>query len=110
MRTRKELRDRVYDIAYEISGNKYYKGDIEIVLSAFFYAVQDSLVHDEQVHIRGFGTFNPHHYGRRRVLNPGTGEQNFVEPYVGAKFVPGESLKRALKEGIVRYQVVSTDA
>lgn len=110
MRTRKELINRVYDIAYDISGNKYYKSDIDIVLSALFYAIQDSLIHDEQVHIRGFGTFNTHHYNRRRVLNPGTGEENFVEPYVGAKFAPGEALKKALKEGIVRYQVVNNDA
>lgn len=43
MRTRKELRDKVVDAAYELSGHRYYKGDVDVVLDALVYTIQNSL-------------------------------------------------------------------
>lgn len=110
MRTRRELRNAVYEKAYEISGNKYYKGDIDVVLDALIYVIEERLVNDESVHIRGFGTFNVHHYHKRRVINPRTKEETFVEAYNGVKFVPGDTLKRSMLNGVVRYEAVPDDA
>ncbi len=64
-----------------------------MVVNTFFDSIKDSLVGEERVEIRGFGSFKIKDYGGYTGRNPKTGEVVQVKPKKLPFFRPGKELK-----------------
>lgn len=57
-----------------------------------------ALVNDQRIEIRGFGCIMLHHYEKRTVRNPKTGESLVVKPASRACFKAGKALKERVNK------------
>ncbi|GAB6176651.1 HU family DNA-binding protein [Desulfobaculum senezii] len=64
-----------------------------VVVNTFFDSIKSSLIHEERVEIRGFGSFKIKDYGGYIGRNPKTGEIVKVRPKKLPFFRPGKELK-----------------
>jgi integration host factor subunit beta len=73
------------------------KKDIQMTIDIFFGEIKDSLIQNNDVELRGFGTFKVRiRKGRENARNPKTGETVAVESHGVAVFRPGKELKKAV--------------
>lgn len=71
--------------------------DIDAIISACIYVIEDALKHGDQVSIRGFGSIGLHHRKARVTKHPVTGEVVDVQARYVPKFVAGSNLKLCAK-------------
>lgn len=71
--------------------------DIDAIVDACIYVIQDALKHGDGVSIRGFGSLGLHHRKARITKHPTTGEVVDVEARYVPKFVSGSDLKMCAK-------------
>lgn len=73
--------------------NDMHVDEAALVVNTFFDSIKDSLVGEERVEIRGFGSFKLKDYGGYTGRNPKTGEVVQVSPKKLPFFRPGKELK-----------------
>lgn len=73
--------------------NNIHVDESAMVVNTFFDSIKDSLINDERVEIRGFGSFKIKDYGGYTGRNPKTGDVVEVMPKKLPFFRPGKELK-----------------
>ncbi len=71
--------------------------DVEAIIDACIYIIQDALKHGESVSVRGFGSLGLHYRKARVTKHPNTGEFVDVNARYVPKFTPGNDLKMCAK-------------
>ncbi len=79
------------------TGVAYTIDDIEAVIDACIYVVQDALKHGDNVSIRGFGSLGLRYRKARMTKHPSTGEPVDIDARYVPKFVSGNDLKMCAK-------------
>ena len=72
------------------------KVDTEAVVNGFIYSITDALRNQENVEIRGFGTFRVREKKARVARNPRTGEKVNVPEKLVPSFKPSRDLKQSI--------------
>ncbi len=67
--------------------------DVELAVNCLLKHMVDTLVQDERIEIRGFGSFNLRHRTPRIARNPKTGESVNSPAKVKVHFKPGKEMK-----------------
>lgn len=75
----------------------YTADDIEAVLDACIYVIQDALKHGDNVSIRGFGSLGLNYRKARATKHPDTGEPVHIDAHYVPKFVFGNDLRKCAK-------------
>lgn len=70
----------------------------EDVVNAVFEAMKGSLMEDERIEVRGFGSFTIREYDAKEGRNPRTGEKVFVEAKKSVHFKPGKELRERVDD------------
>ncbi len=68
------------------------------IVNTFFDSIKETLLQDNRVEIRGFGSFKMKHYEGYQGRNPSTGEMVQVRPKRLPFFRVGKDLKEFLNE------------
>lgn len=76
---------------------QYTIEDVESILDALLYVIEDAMKHGEEISIRGFGTLGLHYRKSRKLKHVGTGEDTVAEARYVPKFSPGHDLKLSAK-------------
>lgn len=71
---------------------------VNLFINTLLDSITESLEQNEEVSIRGFGTFLPKRQKTRPVRNPQNGVPCMLEPSVTVKFSVGSDLKKRLNE------------
>lgn len=71
--------------------------DVESMLDAITFVIEDSIRHGEEISIRGFGTLGLHYRKSRKLKHVGTGEDTVAEARYVPKFTPGHDLRLSAK-------------
>lgn len=71
--------------------------DVNAIIDACIYVIQDALKHGDCVSIRGFGSLGLHYRKARTTKHPTTGEPVDVEARYVPKFISGNDLKMCAK-------------
>ena len=85
--TKAEMAERLYE---ELGLNKR---EAKEMVEIFFEEIRDSLVHNEQVELSGFGNFDLRDKRQRPGRNPKTGEEIPISARRVVTFRPGQKLK-----------------
>ncbi|TCS41460.1 MULTISPECIES: integration host factor subunit alpha [Reinekea] len=85
--TKAEMADRLYE---ELGLNKR---EAKEMVEIFFEEIRESLVHNEQVKLSGFGNFDLRDKRQRPGRNPKTGEEIPISARRVVTFRPGQKLK-----------------
>lgn len=85
--TKSEMAERLYE---ELGLNKR---EAKEVVELFFQEITESLVHNEQVKLSGFGNFELRDKRERPGRNPKTGEEIPISARRVVTFRPGQKLK-----------------
>lgn len=86
------------DLIYKVSDEtELPKDDVAYVVDTVFKTIRKSLVKGESVQILGFGTFKLSHKKEREVINPRTHEPMIIPAHKSPVFIPGKSLKEAIR-------------
>ena len=78
----------------------------EDFVRSFFEVVEDGLVHDNLVKIKGFGTFKVVDIDARESVNVSTGERFEIASHTKVSFTPDASLRDAVNKPFVAFQTV----
>ena len=79
----------------------YTKRDAKEIIQDFERVVLEALADGEEVQLRGFGTFCFKNVKEHQMRDVHTHEWITVPAYKKPKFLPGNSMKRAVVEGFV---------
>ena len=79
--------------------------DVESMLDAIIFVIEDSIRHGEEISIRGFGTLGLHYRKSRKLKHVGTGEDTVAEARYVPKFTSGHDLRLSAK----MYQLSLSD-
>lgn len=71
--------------------------DIESVLDALLYVVDDAIRNGEEISIRGFGTLGLQYRKSRKLKHVGTGEDTVAEARFVPKFTSGHNLRMSAR-------------
>ena len=96
-----DFRKLVLQAAEELTGQRFFKKDGDLIVDSFVLAVQTAIANGDSVKIKGFGRFGVHDYPGRKVRWV-DGTERDVAPRRGVKFTPGTTLKRIAAQGIIR--------
>ena len=97
--TKADLVERVTAQISRTAGPMISKKDCARVVDAFLEAIKDSLQHQENIEVRGFGTFKIRRRKTRMARNPRTGAPVEVSARPVPVFKPSKEL-RALVAGL----------
>jgi integration host factor subunit beta len=97
--TKADLVERVTAQISRTAGPMISKKDCARVVDAFLDAIKDSLQHQENIEVRGFGTFKIRRRKTRMARNPRTGAPVEVSARPVPVFKPSKEL-RALVAGL----------
>ena len=81
---------------YEKLGIPQYK--VNLFVNTLLESITEVLEQNEEVSIRGFGTFLPKRQKPRPVRNPQNGDPCILDPSLTVKFTVGSDLKKRLNE------------
>src|SRR5664280_1951845 len=70
--------------------------DVELALNCILAQMADALAQGERIEIRGFGSFDLHHWPARIARNPRTGEAVNLPAIVKVHFKPGKEMRDRL--------------
>lgn len=71
--------------------------DVESIMDACIYVIEDALKHGDSVSIRGFGTLGLHYRKARTTKHPATGNTVEVDARYVPKFIFGDNLRLCAK-------------
>ena len=72
--------------------------DVEQAVNLIMDSLSDSLINNERIEIRGFGSFSLHHRAAKQGRNPKTGESIALPAKRAAHFKPGIELRERVNE------------
>ena len=72
--------------------------DVEQAVNMIMDSLSDSLINNERIEIRGFGSFSLHHRAAKQGRNPKTGESIALPAKRVAHFKPGKELRERVNE------------
>jgi len=78
----------------------------EDFVRSFFDVIEDGLVHDNLVKIKGFGTFKIVDIDARESVNVSTGERFEIASHTKVSFTPDAALRDAVNKPFVAFQTV----
>lgn len=78
----------------------------EDFVRSFFEVVEEGLVHDNLVKIKGFGTFKVVDIDARESVNVSTGERFEIASHTKVSFTPDAALRDAVNKPFVAFQTV----
>lgn len=78
----------------------------EDFVRSFFEVIEDGLVHDNLVKIKGFGTFKVVDIDARESVNVSTGERFEIASHTKVSFTPDTSLRDAVNKPFLAFQTV----
>lgn len=84
--------------------NKVSKGRAEALVNSIFECLEQALLRDERVEIRGLGSFETRRYGSYKGRNPRTGDAVAVQPKRLPFFKAGKELKDLINSKLRRTQ------
>lgn len=90
------------DFIEKLAEKGYTKKDAKYILKDFLDVLTDVMVCGEGVRFHGFGTFRVADVKGREMVDMQTKERILIPGHRVAKFTPGESLRRTVKEGFIR--------
>ena len=67
--------------------------------------MSDSLIKNERIEIRGFGSFSLHYRPPRNAHNPKTGEKVVTKPKYSPHFKPGKELRERVDASRTEYDL-----
>ena len=102
--TKADLVERVTTQISRTAGPMISKKDCTRVVDAFLEAIKESLQTQENIEVRGFGTFKIRNRKTRMARNPRTGSPVEVSARPGPVFKPSKEL-RALVAGVDMSQM-----
>jgi integration host factor subunit beta len=102
--TKADLVERVTAQISRTAGPMISKKDCARVVDAFLEAVKESLQHQENIEVRGFGTFKIRRRKTRMARNPRTGSPVEVSARPVPVFKPSKEL-RALVAGVEMHEL-----
>lgn len=76
------------------------KKETEIVVEGFISCVMDALCNNENIEIRGFGTFKNNIKKPRKARNPKTGETVFLDTRYIPMFKVSKEFKKVVQESL----------
>lgn len=79
------------------SSAMYTIDDIDAVLDACIYVIQEALKRGETITVRGFGTLGLNYRKARMTKHPATGEPVDIDAHYVPKFISGNDLKMCAK-------------
>lgn len=79
------------------TGVAFTADDINAIIDACIYVIQDALKHGDNVSIRGFGSLGLHYRKARTTKHPATQESVDVQARYVPKFTSGNDLKMCAK-------------
>ncbi len=85
------------DLVNEVAKVVSTKKDAQEAVDAVFSAITQALENGDTVTLIGFGTFKVAKRAARKGRNPKTGEEISIAAKNVPRFVPGKSLKEAVK-------------
>ena len=91
--TKADLVEQVTAAIARTSGPMISKKDCARVVDAFLDAVKEALRDQQNIEVRGFGTFKIRRRKTRMARNPRTGEAIVVDAREVVAFTPGTRLK-----------------
>jgi len=107
--TKADLVERVTASIARTSGPLISKKDCARVVDAFLDAIKDALHEQQNIEVRGFGTFKIRHRKTRMARNPRTGDPVEVSARPVPVFKPSKEL-RALVAGELEAEAVDEAA
>ena len=72
--------------------------DVEQAVNMIMDSLSDSLINNERIEIRGFGSFSLHYRNAKQGRNPATGESIALPAKRAAHFKPGKELRERVNE------------
>lgn len=90
------------DVISRLAQRRYTKKDAEVILNDVFAVIKEALANGEDVAIYGFGKFEIRHIKDRESMNVTNHQKYIIPAHKIPRFVPYDSLKRTVAEGIVR--------
>lgn len=90
------------DIIDRLAGRGYTKKAADVLIDDVFAVIKEAMAQGENVQLHGFGTFTVNEVGDRESVDVKSGERIVIPGHKNAKFSPSISLKRIVREGIVR--------
>ena len=106
--TKADLVERVTAQISRTAGPMISKKDCARVVDAFLEAIKESLEHQENIEVRGFGTFKIRESEARQARNPRTGEAVAVPAKKIGTFKPSKELAALLNGEAVTGEVERT--
>ncbi len=79
------------------TGVAFTADDVDTIIDACIYIIQEALKHGDNVSIRGFGSFGVHHRKARTTKHPKTKEPIDIRAHYIPKFTAGNDLKMCAK-------------
>jgi len=80
----------------------YTKKNAGIIMDDVMMVIMEALVEGEEVMLHGFGTFSVKEVAPRSMVDLQSKERIVIPGHKAPKFVPGELLKRSVREGFIR--------
>lgn len=90
------------DFIERMAEKDYTIKDATIIVNDFLDTLEEIMVEGESVTFHGFGTFGSIKRKERKSTCVGTGEDITIPAFRSPKFEAGQSLKRSVREGIIR--------
>ena len=90
------------DLIERLSRKGYTKKDSETIIDDVFDSIMEIMASGESVQLHGFGTFCVRDMQPRDTIDYQTKGRIVIPGHKAAKFVPGGTLRRAVKEGVLR--------
>lgn len=80
----------------------YSKREAKMFLQDFVDIMIRALAEGEDIPLHGFGLFTAKDVDAKEMRNPVSGEHMSIPAHKYPKFTPGSTLRRAVREGLVR--------
>lgn len=80
----------------------YTKKAASVIIDDVIKSISEVLANGDSIQLYGFGTFSVRETGDREGIDFQSKERIVIPGHKAPKFTPGNMLKRAVKEGILR--------
>lgn len=90
------------DVVERLAGKGYTKKSARLIIDDFMLVLTEALAEGEEIRLHGFGTFCVKETGDRKLRDTETGEESVIPSIKYPRFIPGDTLKRSVREGFVR--------
>lgn len=90
------------DFIERLAKKEYTIKDATIIVDDFLDTLEEIMVEGESVTFHGFGTFSSIERKERKSTCVNSGDIIFIPAFRSPKFEAGKSLKRSVRDGLIR--------